>query len=108
MTPLTMPQSGPTKLKPSTEAPRETTAARLLFPRRVRHGYSPPPRCCPPISSKGRLHLVDEAINLVCVISLVDGSPSKSDCANLIRSQVLRIFKRAATTSRKASTSSIR
>ena len=34
MTPLTMPQSAPTKLKASTEAARETTAARFLFPRR--------------------------------------------------------------------------
>lgn len=44
MTPLTMPQSGPTKLKPSTEAPRETTAARFLFPRR---------RCSGRLSARG-------------------------------------------------------
>ena len=44
-----------------------------------RGDQAPLPRCCPPISSKGRLHLVEEAINLVCVISL----------ANLIKSQVI-------------------
>jgi len=74
-------------------SPMPITAAQMQRPmvgaRSVRHGYSPLPRCCPPISGKCRLHLVEEAVNLVCVISLVDGSPSKSDSANLIRSQVI-------------------
>lgn len=51
-------------------SPMPITAAQMQGPmlgaRSVRHGYSPL-----------RLHLVEEAVNLVCVISLVDGSPSK-------------------------------
>lgn len=71
---------------PITAAPMERP---LVGARRVRHGYSPLRPRCPPVSSECRLHLVEEAINLLCVISLVDGSSSESDSANLISGQVI-------------------
>jgi hypothetical protein len=99
MTPLTMSQGAPTKLKPSMEAPTETTAARFLLPRRRCSGRSSArgmsgtaKRRCRGVARRFAASVASTSsrkLSTLCVISLVDGSPSKSDSANLITSQVI-------------------